>query len=126
MKYLKLLPVALILAFTVYLTSCSLIGFPGGQKAPDYITRADVLRMFPAIYADEPISYGLACQILEHDVTVFCLNPAAAPAGFPKELCTPGLPVCRQILGDPATSPAPQVSPAPPASNVVYGASGHP
>lgn len=108
MKLLKLLIPVVILGFTMYLNGCSLIASPTGLKAGEVYTKADVLRMFPPIVANELLSYGLACQIVEHDVTVYCLDPSKAPAYFPTELlCKPGVQACAAVLGTPLPPPSP-------------------
>lgn len=114
MRLLKLLPIAAILAFTMYLTSCSLIASPTGLNADDVLLKRDVARMFPPIFFNpsDTVSYGTACAILEHNVTIFCMYPNAAPAGFPAEkLCAPGVQACREVLGDPAPPSLPIPSP---------------
>lgn len=114
MRLLKLLLPAAILGFTLFLTSCALWTSQTGLAAKDVVLRRDLAKLFPAIGITEPMSYGLACRILENDVNLYCLVPEAAPAGFPKALCSPGAQVCREVLGDP-TPPAPPLSvPAPP------------
>ena len=112
MKWLKLLIPAAILAFTMHLTSCQSIGFPSGSNETEWLRKTDVAKMFPPILISENdrLTYGTSCQILETNVTFWCAFPELAPKAFPRELCQPGVPVCRTILGSPETP-----SPPPPA-----------
>lgn len=108
MKLHKLLIPVAILAFTVWMTSCSLIGSPTGSNAEKLYTARDVARMFPAIGITEPMTYGLACRILENDVTGYCEFPWTRPEGFPAaSLCRIGAQVCREVLGEPPQPSAP-------------------
>ena len=69
--------------------------------------------MFPAIGVGDTdrLSYGTLCQIVEHNVTVYCEFPETAPAEFPQSLCKPGVQVCLEVLGAPQTQPAPVALP---------------
>lgn len=105
MKYLKLLLPAAILAFTMILVSCAATPFPAGSNA-EFITKDAVRRMYPPIIMSEAdtLTYGTACQIVEHNVTFYCENPGSLrPPGFPQSLCQPSrVSVCEQVLGPPS------------------------
>ncbi len=115
MKYLKLLLPAAILGFTVFLTSCQTRPSPLGLDADQVLLRRDVRAMFPAIKVDanvDRMTYGTMCQIVEHNVTVYCEFPETAPAEFPQRLCRSGAEICLEVLGVPHV-PAPR-TPSPP------------
>lgn len=115
MRVLKLLLPVVILGFTVFLTSCQSPGSPAGlSRAEKLYTARDVARMFPFIYVSEPLTYGLACQIVEHDVTLVCEGLVAAPEGFDHKLCRPGARVCLEALGTPSAPPTPSPAPVSP------------
>ena len=109
MKYLKLLPVVAIVAFTMFLTSCQTWTSPPGLSAADVLLRRDVRAMFPAITISENdrLTYGTLCQIVEQNVTAYCTFPETAPAEFPQSLCRPGAKACLEVLGAPQTPVAP-------------------
>lgn len=88
--------------------SCQALPSRTSSVATELYTKADVARMFPVIRmaASDSMSYGTACQIVEHDVSHWCLGTGDAPAAFDKALCKPQTDVCRQILGDPPAAQA--------------------
>lgn len=113
MRVLKLLIPVAILGFTMFLTSCQHLAFLGGSKETDqFLLKRDVARMFPPILVSEgdALTYGTLCQIVEQNVTIFCEFPEAAPQGFPTALCSPGVQVCREVLGDPSPPSTPPPS----------------
>lgn len=120
MRLLKLLLPAAILAFTIMLvTSCAAIPFPAGSsETEEYLTKSAVRRMYPPItFADgDVLTYGTACQIIEHNVTFYCENPGSRPPGFPVALCEAApTSVCEQVLGPPSSaSPVPSSPPPQP------------
>lgn len=113
MKYLKLWPVVVILAFTIAMTSCQMRPSQTGLSAAEVLLRRDVRAMFPPIKPSDGdvLTRGTACQIVEYNVTVFCEFPETAPAEFPQSLCRPGTQVCAEVLGMPQTQPEPVALP---------------
>ncbi len=118
MRLLKLLPIVAILAFTVYLTSCQALPFPSGPSVADeYVTKSAVRRMYPPILLTDgdQLTYGTACQIIEHNVTYYCENPGSRPPGFPTKLCEKSsISVCEQVLGPPGYASPPVSTPSEP------------
>lgn len=107
MRLLKLLIPAAILLAMLSLPSCQAIPFPAGSAATDeFVTKDAVRRMYPPILLSsaDSLTYGTACQIVEHNVTFYCENPGSLrPPGFPQSLCVPQrLSVCEQVLGPPS------------------------
>lgn len=91
------------------LPSCVSTPFPAGPAATEeFVTKDAVRRMYPPILLSgaDRLTYGTACQIIEHNVTFYCENPGSRPPGFPSSLCEPArLSVCEQVLGPPSAEP---------------------
>lgn len=109
------LKLAVILPLTLALTSCQGLPFPAGSSASKHYTAADIARMYPPIllHDGDQLTRGSACEIIEHNVTFYCENPASRPAGFPSvQLCVAGAKPCDLILGEPSqpSSPSPSAS----------------
>lgn len=99
---------AVTLLCTVILLSCQALKSPTPSAGTKFYTAADVARMFPVIRMskNDGMTYGTACQVVEHDVAHWCLGVGDAPAAFDPKWCLPQTDVCRQILGDPPAARA--------------------
>jgi hypothetical protein len=104
-----------LLTLTTTLTSCQAISSLLGSAAieyptsDEYLTKDAVRRLFPPIRLSQydSLTYGTACQMIEHNARVWCMFPETQPKGFPTEMCLPGVKVCEEALGPEPTPPSP-------------------